>query len=57
MISQKPTTPSADPETVPQISGDDSLDIGNIPAFLRRTPKPAASGDRPSPTWPREKGN
>ena len=34
-------TPSADAETVPLSCGGDPLDLGNIPAFLRRTPKPA----------------
>ena len=54
MTCQKTTTPSTDPETVPRISGGDPFDIGNIPAFLRRTPKPVALAHA---TWPREKGS
>ena len=38
MTFRKSIIPSTSTETVPQSCGDDPLDI---PAFLRRTPKPA----------------
>ncbi len=54
MTFPETTTPSADTEPAPQSCGGDSLDIGNIPAFLRRTPKPVALAHA---TWPQEKGS
>ena len=42
MTCQESTTPSTNPETVSQSCGGDPFDIGNIPTFLRRTPKAVA---------------
>ncbi len=41
MTYQEITTPSTGTETAAQPCDDDPLDLSNIPAFLRRTPKPA----------------
>ena len=40
MTYNESTTPSIDTEPAPRSCGDDPLDIGNIPVFLRRTPQP-----------------
>ena len=47
MTFKETTTPHTDPETAPQTSGDDPLDLANIPDFLRRSPQPAT---KPLPT-------
>ena len=41
MTCQEVTTPSTDTETLPQLCEDDPFALNDIPAFLRRTPKPA----------------
>ena len=41
MTCHKTITPNPGTETVPLSCVGDPLDLGNIPAFLRRTPKPA----------------
>ncbi len=38
MTFNKTTPPSTAPEPAPQYCGDDPFGLGDIPAFLRRTP-------------------
>ena len=47
MTRQEITAPSTDTKPVPRSCGDDPLDIGNIPAFLRRTQpaEPVGAGE------------
>ena len=51
MTVSETTTPNTDTEPVLQACGDDPLDIGNIPAFLRRTPGDTKPAGRRRNVW------